>query len=181
MNYPQLSNVQFDTVDERLKVVMPLERNKLYLAIYSVLLGAWLAVTIWMLTLLFGTSLGELTTQFLVVWIIILIIWAYVWYRLGRSVWRWWQFYMAQREVLFVDSEILIIRRPLSLLGVTDAYDMAHVSPFYYQDEHEAVAFNYGSRGGLFGQGISRREAEDLIEYLNERFFPGAGDMDDYE
>lgn len=180
MNYPQLADVEFDTVDERLKVMMPLRRKGPYLFVYSVLLLAWVGATIWMLVLLFSTTLADLATQFLVVWAIILLIWAYIWYRLGRSVWRWWQYYAAQREVLFIDKEILIIRRPLSLLGVTDAYDMEHVSPFYYQDEHEAIAFNYGSRGGLFGEGIPRAQAQQLIAYLNDRFYPESIELDEY-
>ncbi len=180
MTYPQLSNIEFDSIEDRLKVVMPLQRKRPYLAVYSVLLATWIGATIWMLILLFGASTRGLSTQFIVIWVIILLIWAYVWYRLGRSVWRWWQYYMARREVLYIDKEILIIRRPLSLLGVTDAYDMQHVSPFYYQDEHRAVAFNYGSRGGLFGEAIPRDEAGELIAFLNRRFFPGAGDPDDY-
>ena len=91
MSYPQLSNVEFDTVDERLKVVMPLTRKLPYLAVYSILLLAWIGATIWMISLLFSTSTRELSTQFVVVWIILLIIWAYIWMRLGRSVWRWWR------------------------------------------------------------------------------------------
>lgn len=180
MSYPQLSNVQFDMVEERLKVMMPLPRKIPYLVVYSILLLAWIAATIWMISLLFSTSTRELTTQFVIVWTIILLIWAYIWFRLGRSVWRWWQYYMATRELLFLDDKILIIRRPLSLLGVTDAYDMQHVSPFYYQEEHKAAAFDYGSRGGLFGEGLAREEAEALIAFLNDRYFPDAGDFDDF-
>lgn len=177
--FPEIAQVQFDTVDERLKVVMPLQRNSLFLGVYSVLLLTWIAVTVWMVTLLLGADTAGLATQFLVVWIILLLIWAYIWYRLGGMVWRWWQYYAATREVLFIDAEILIVRRPLSLLGVTDAYDMEHVSPFYYNAKHEAVAFDYGSRGGLFGSGISASAAEDLIDYLNARFYPHAGDFVD--
>lgn len=179
MNFPDIQDVEFDTVDERLKVVMPVERSWPYFLVYSILLLAWIGVTIWMLSLLFGTSPSQLPTQFLIVWIIVLLIWAYIWYRLGRSVWRWWQYYAATREVLFVDSEILIVRRPLSLLGVTDAYGMEHVSPFYYNDAHESVAFDYGSRGGLFGSGIGRRDAQRLIHYLNDRFHPHAGELEE--
>ena len=75
--------------------------------------------------------------------------------------------------MLFLDGQTLIVRRPLSLAGVTDAYDMRHVSPFYYQEKHEAIAFDYGSRGGLFGTGLARPEAEALIGVLNGRYFKG--------
>lgn len=170
--FPEIEKIQFDTVDERLKVVMPVERNWPFFGVYTVLLVTWVGVTGWMLVLLFGISISELTTQFLIVWAIILLIWAYVWYRLGRMVWRWWQYYASTREVLFIDSDVLIVRRPLSLLGVTDAYGMEYVSPFYYSEKHEAVAFDYGSRGGLFGSGVGREEAQQLIDFLNRRFYP---------
>jgi len=179
MSILPIEGVQFDTVDERLKIVLPLQRKWHYLAVYSVLLLSWIGVTGWMLVLLFGSSVRELATQFVIVWAIILLIWAYVWYRLGSHVWRWWQYYFAQREVLFVDEDILIIRRPLSLLGVTDAYDMEHVSPFYYNDNHRAVAFDYGSRGGLFADGIRREDAQRLIDFLNRRFYPETAELDD--
>lgn len=177
--FPEIEQVQFDMVDERLKVVMPLQRKRLFLGVYSVLLLTWIVVTVWMVSLLLGAETSGLTTQFIVVWIILLLIWTYIWYRLGGMVWRWWQYYAATREVLFIDGEILIVRRPLSLLGVTDAFDMEHVSPFYYSAKHEAVAFDYGSRGGLFGSGISVTAAQDLIDYLNARFYPHAGDLED--
>lgn len=178
-DFPQIERVQFGIVDERLKVVMPLYRQWPFLVTYTVLLLAWIGATGWMLALLFGADTTDLTTQFMIVWIVILLIWAYIWYRLGRMVWRWWQYYAATREVLFVDDDILIIRRPLSLLGVTDAFDMDHVSPFYYSDKHTAIAFDYGSRGGLFATGVARAEAEQLIAYLNDRYFPNAVLFDD--
>lgn len=178
-NFPEIEQVQFDAVDERLKVIMPLQRNRLFLGVYSVLLLTWVGVTVWMVTLLLGADTSGLATQFIVVWVILLLIWAYIWYRLGGMVWRWWQYYAAMREVLFINGEVLIVRRPLSLLGVTDAYDMEHVSPFYYSTKHGAVAFDYGSRGGLFGSGISVNAAQELIDYLNARFYPHAEGLDD--
>lgn len=172
MNLPPLKDVQYERTDQRLKVVMPAERNHIFFGLYTLLMLVWLGVTVWMLVLLFGTSLSGLSTTFLVVWLIIMLVWAYVWFRLGRSVWRWWQFYAATREILFIDEEILIIRRPLSILGVTDAYDMEHVSPFYYSEKNGALAFDYGSRGGLFGRGLERGDAEALLAALNRLYFP---------
>ncbi|HSM55895.1 MAG TPA: hypothetical protein VK879_07045 [Candidatus Sulfomarinibacteraceae bacterium] len=172
MSFPIIDDVEFEQQEKRLKVIMPAHRQQAYFALYSILLVAWIGVTIWMLGLLFGTSLQGLTTMFVVVWVIILIIWAYVWYRLGRMVWYWWQYFTATREVLFVDQEILIVRRPLSILGVTDAYDMQHVNPFYYSEKYDAIAFDYGSREGHFGQSLPRPDAEQVIEVLNSRFFP---------
>jgi len=181
MNYPDIAGVTFEETPERLKVVLPVRRQWPYLLVYSVLMLTWLGATVWMLTLLFGVSRGDMSVRFLIVWVIILLIWAYLWYRLGSFVWRWWQYFAATREILLVSPATLIVRRPLSLLGVTDAYAMEHVSPFYYSEKNRAVAFDYGSRGGLFGLGLERLAAQELINVLNRRFFPNALDDDDEE
>ncbi|NLF63802.1 MAG: hypothetical protein GX579_04305 [Chloroflexi bacterium] len=181
MNYPDIAGVTFEETPERLKVVLPVRRQWPYLLVYSVLMLTWLGATVWMLTLLFGVSRGDMSVRFLIVWVIILLIWAYLWYRLGSFVWRWWQYFAATREILLVSPATLIVRRPLSLLGVTDAYAMEHVSPFYYSEKNGAVAFDYGSRGGLFGLGLERPAAQELIAALNRRFFPHALDEDDEE
>lgn len=181
MNYPDIAGVTFEETPERLKVVLPVRRQWPYLLVYSVLMLTWLGATVWMLTLLFGVSRGDMSVRFLIVWVIILLIWAYLWYRLGSFVWRWWQYFAATREILLVSQATLIVRRPLSLLGVTDAYAMEHVSPFYYSEKNRAVAFDYGSRGGLFGLGLERLAAQELINVLNRRFFPNALDDDDEE
>ncbi len=172
MNYPRIADVTFEETPERLKVVLPVRRQWPYLLVYSGLLLTWLGATVWMLVLLFGVSRGEMSVSFLIVWVIILLIWAYLWYRLGSFVWRWWQYFAAAREILFVSPAMLVVRRPLSLLGVTDAYAMEHVSPFYYSEKYRAVAFDYGSRGGLFAQGLELPAAQELILVLNRRFFP---------
>lgn len=179
MKYPRIADVTFEETPERLKVVLPVRRQWPYLLVYSALLLIWLGATVWMLVLLFGASRGDMSVAFLVVWVIILLIWAYLWYRLGSFVWRWWQYFVADREILFMSPAMLIVRRPLSLLGVTDAYSMEHVSPFYYSEKYGAVAFDYGSRAGLFGQGLEPPAAQELIAALNRRFFPHALEDDD--
>lgn len=184
MNLPAINNVEFEEQENRLKVVMPLQRHWPYFTTYSILLLIWVGATGWMLGILLGqifrtTDFG-LTALFVVVYIIIILIWSYLWYRIGKSIVRYWQYYAALREILFIDTYRLIVRRPLSIFGVTDAYDMAHVSPFYYSDKHQAIGFEYGSRGGLFGQGLSREEAGRLIEVLNDHFFPGRQQVEDF-
>lgn len=179
MDFPQIEDVQFEFAGDRLKVVLPAERNWIYLALYSLLLLVWLGVTIWMVGLLFGTAIGDLPTGFLIVWIIILLVWAYIWYRLGRHVWRYWQYYVAKKEILFVDDELFIVRRPLSLLGVTDAYAMEHAGSLYYSDKYNGIAFDYGSRGGVFARGLERGEAERLISTLSGHFFPAASEPEE--
>jgi hypothetical protein len=184
MDDPRIDGVTVEETPERLKVVLPLRRQWPFFLVYSVLMSAWIGVTVWMLFLLFQTSRGQMGLFYFIVWVLILLVWAYLWYRLGRFVWRWWQYYAATREILFIDPTLLIVRRPLSLLGVTDAYAMEHVSPFYYSEKHAAIAFDYGSRGGVFGQTLAQAQAQQLIAALNRRFFPHAstaGDDDEDE
>ena len=85
MNYPDIAGVTFEETPERLKVVLPVRRQWPYLLVYSVLMLTWLGATVWMLTLLFGVSRGDMSVRFLIVWVIILLIWAYLWYRLAVS------------------------------------------------------------------------------------------------
>lgn len=178
MIYPQIEGVTFDENEERLKVAFPVRRHRLFLSLYTVLLLVWLGVTGWMLYLLFAADISQLGLTFLVVWILILLVWAYVWYRLGRNIWRWWQYYMATRELLLIDAETLVVHRPFFFLGVTDAYAREHISPFRYDEEEEAIAFAYGARAGKFAAGLAETPARRLVATLNRRFFPGAVEED---
>lgn len=171
---PPIENVEYEDSAERVRVVMPVERHPLFLAVYTILFLVWIGVTFWMLIGIFDTPIRALPLGFSVVWVVILLIWAYVWYRLGRHVWRWWQYHAASREILYVYDDLLVVRRPLSIFGVTDGYDMEHVGQFYYSDEHKAVTFSYGSRGGFFGHALPPADARRLIALLNRRFFSGA-------
>lgn len=179
MSNSPIDGVTFEETPERLKVVLPLRRQWPFLLVYSALMLTWIVVTVWMLVRLFQTSRGDMSLLYVIVWGLILLVWAYFWYRLGRFVWRWWQYYAAVKEILFINRELLIIRRPLSLLGVTDAYAMEHVSPFYYSEKQQAIAFDYGTRGGLLGQALGHESAQNVIDTLNRRFFPHALDDDD--
>ena len=68
MNYPDIAGVTFEETPERLKVVLPVRRQWPYLLVYSVLMLTWLGATVWMLTLLFGVSRGDMSVRFLIVW-----------------------------------------------------------------------------------------------------------------
>lgn len=172
MNYPTIEHIEFEENDERLKITMPVERNWPLFGAYCFLLLLWVGATGWMLGLLFRQSLSSLPGFFLIVYLILLLIWIYIWWRLGRMVWRWWQYYAATRELFFVYKDMVIVRRPLSLLGVTDAYDRRHAEHYYFSDKHQAIAFNFGSRGVLFGGSLPRTSADQLIFWLNSRYFP---------
>lgn len=178
MIYPQIEDVTFDENEERLKVLFPVRRHSLFLALYTLLLLVWLGVTGWMLALLFAADISQLGLAFLIVWIIILFVWAYIWYRLGRNIWRWWQYYMATREMLLIDEETLVVHRPFFFLGVTDAYALEHVSPFRYDEKEAVIAFDYGARAGNFAAGLPEPAARRLVAALNRRYFPGAEEPD---
>ena len=100
-----------------------------------------------------------------------LLVWLYLWYRLGKILWRLWQYYASTREIVFIDKKRLIIRRPVSILGITDAYDFEHVSPFYFSSKHECPGFDYGNQRVYFGQDLSGGSAQKLVEMLNDRYF----------
>jgi hypothetical protein len=164
------ATIQISEEADRLKVVIPERINWFILGLYSVALVAWLAmlaVIMFYLTRGFSTNL---------VLIILLVIWIGVWLMFGRFLWKRWQNQAANREILFIDGEQLILRRPVSLLGLTNSYDFQHVSPFYYSDRHHCVAFDYAYLHVYFGQGISREQADSLINGLNSRYFPEQGE-----
>lgn len=173
---PQINHVSYEHTPERLKIILPVKPSKPLIAVYSAILLAWVIITVGGAIYLFTIPTAHLTTTFKVLWVILLLIWTYVWLRLGGIIWRYWQFNVANREIVYISAETLIIRRPVSILGLTDAYDRRHVGAFYYQEKYQAIAFDYGSRGGLFGQGLAETEAQKLIRALNQRYFPNAID-----
>jgi hypothetical protein len=87
----------------------------------------------------------------------------------------------ASRELLFIDDEELVYRRPVSLLGHTAAYDLAHVTPFYFSDVHNCLAFDYAYLHVYFGYDLPRESAEALIAEVNQQWFPDMMPADDAE
>ncbi|MFN2117880.1 MAG: hypothetical protein ACK2U0_07125 [Candidatus Promineifilaceae bacterium] len=174
---PELQNVQFEQTEERLKIILPTQNKLLWLIVYSVLMLIWAAGLIWGIVFIFRDVAfsGE---RYAIVFTIMLLIWLYIWYRLGKILWKQWQYYAARREILFIEPERFIIRRPVSLLGITDAYDMEHVSPFYFSEEESCPGFNYGSRRIYFGQELDAPSGEQLVKYLNGVVF---ADLDEDE
>jgi signal transduction histidine kinase len=178
---PIIRNVHFEQTEDRLKVVYPTQRKPVWLLVYSLLLVIWVVGLIWGIVFVLRDVAfsGE---RFAIVFTIMLLIWLYIWYRLGRIVWQQWQYYAARREILFLEKDRLIIRRPVSLLGITDAYDMDYVSPFYFSEEELCPGFQYGSRRIYFARGLDRESAKRLVSTLNDRQFghDAFEDSDDY-
>lgn len=87
-------------------------------------------------------------------------------------MWSRWQFQLADRELIFFDDKQLIIRRPVSILGLTTVYDIKHVGPFYYSERHDCPAFDYAFLHVYFGQGLEKEVARRLVGELNSLIFP---------
>lgn len=176
-----ISNVHFEQTPERLKVVLPVKRNWFLIILYTAMVLAWLVLLAG--GILFMVREAALSGErYAIVFTIMLLILLLILYRLGRrAVWQPWMSLLAKREILFINKEELIIRRPVSLLGTTDFYDMAHVAPFFYLEERRAMAFNYGQFRTEFGHSLGRPEAERLIITLNNLYFPNRGEEEDEE
>ncbi len=166
----EIENVDMEQAQEKTKIVVPTRRRPLWLLLYTVMLIVWAAGMIWgvLFTIRDIAFSGE---RYAIAFTIMMLIWLYIWYRLGRIVWQQWQYYAARREIIFIDEERLIIRRPVSKLGSTDAYDIDHVSPFYYSDEESCPGFQYGSRRIYFARGLHEQAAKELIELLDKLCF----------
>ena len=170
-----MPRVLFEENQDRLKVTIPLQRQWLFWVSYTVMLLLWLGATggaLMRLREIFQSGNFGFEGVFLWAWFAILLLIAWGWWYLGRQVWRRWQYYTANRELLFFYKDSLVVRRPLSLLGVTDGYAWAHVSPFVYDAKYDSVAFDYGSQRIPIGLTLPKAEAEALLEALNGRFFP---------
>jgi hypothetical protein len=157
-----------DTIEEledSLKVTVPIERNWGLLILFSFTLIVWLGMLIIILTYLIGRSSSSIVQT------VILIIWVLVWLRFGRFLWNRWQYFAANREILFVDQEQVVIRRPVSILGHTTTYDRQHIGEFYISERHQCPTFDYAYLNVYFGQSLAMEEAEALVGELNARLF----------
>ncbi len=173
----EITGATFEETSERLKIVLPLKRQVVYLAIYSVLLIVWLGMFAY--GIFFMATIAFSGERFAFAFTAILLLFLFVLYRLGKMMWRQWQFYVASREILFLYEGHMIIRRPVSFLGITTGYDRQYIRPFYYDDEQHSPAFAYGSQYVLLGRSLDRREAETLVQFLNGRYFPDYEPYDD--
>ncbi len=172
---PEFKTIQFEESDERLKIVWPIPRNWFLFGLFSLALIVWLVMLVGMAIYLARDVMGA-GERCTFVFSAMLLIWLFIWFRFGHILWTRWQFYAADREILFIDEERLIIRRPVSILGITDAYDRQHISPFYFHEKHHCPVFDYGYQHVYFGEGLVPDEARTLLTLLNGRFFP---DLDD--
>ncbi|MCI0395092.1 MAG: hypothetical protein L0332_26385 [Chloroflexi bacterium] len=163
------TRVVFEETPARLKVVIPDKTNWLLFGLYSLALLVWLGMFVVVLRFLFqGPGNAVLA--------ILLFLWSLIWLWFGRFLWGRWQYYAANREILFIDREQLILRRPVSILGLTTSYDRRHAGPFYYSDKHHCPAFDYAYQHVYFGHSLPAAEAQQLVKTLNARYFPDEED-----
>ncbi len=174
---PSIENIEFDENKERLKVILPVKKHWVYLVLYSGMLLTWVGMFVF--GLLFTWRMAFSGERFAFVFTVMLLVLLYLLVRLGRIVWGQWQYYAASREILFVHNEMLIVRRPVSIFGMTTAFDRAHVTPFYYSEKHHCPAFDYGHQHVYFGHDLPENPAGRLIGYLNARYHPHYDEDDD--
>jgi len=171
-----IENVTLEESEERIKIVIPLKHRWPYLLIYSLLLLVW--VGMFGYGLVYTWQIATSGEGFALAFTFLLLLFLFVLYRLGKMIWRQWQYYIANREILFLYEDHMIVRRPVSLFGITTGYDRQHMRPFYYDEEQHGPAFEYGSLYVLIGQTLGRAEAEELVRFLNGRYFPDFEDED---
>ncbi|MGH2538011.1 MAG: hypothetical protein ACRDHL_11500 [Candidatus Promineifilaceae bacterium] len=160
--------ITFSETAERLKVVIPARRNGLLIALTSVAMLVWLV----MLGIL-GTALITRFALNLVLTTLVFL-WLLIWLWFGRFLWRRLLDALADREILFIDADQLILRRPVSILGATAGYDRNFVSPFYFSAKHDCPAFDYAYQHVYFGHSLPPEKAKALVDELNGRYFPDA-------
>lgn len=173
----ETDGIHFQETPEWLKIVLPVRRNWLLFVLFTVLLAVWIVMLV--VGIVFTVRDVAMSGEpFAFVFTVMLLVLLFILFRFGRILWGQWQYYTANREIIFVNEDRLIVRRPVSILGTTDAYDMKHVSPFYYSEKHDCPAFDYAYQHVYFGRDLERDGAEGLIAYLNERYFAGLDDED---
>lgn len=166
---PLISGVHFEQTPERLKIVLPAKRVWPYLIIYTILVVIWLVMLVGGVVYLIDILLSGATYRF--VFAVMILIMLLVLFRFGRFLSREWATYLSNREVLFVNNDEFIVRRPVSIWGNTDVYDMQHVTLVYERESQNALAFDYGYRHIVFGGGLEIDARRVLAGYLNETYF----------
>ncbi len=160
-----MSEIRIEETEDQTKIILPVQRNWLLVGLYTLALVIWVVGLIVIMLSMFDEGRTAVLNCMVLVW---LLIWGLV----GKTLWKQWQRYISSREILFLTDDRLILRRPVSMLGSTDAYDRAHLSPFNYDDNRHAIGFDYANHRISFGHTLSIDDAHALINQLNGRYFP---------
>lgn len=165
-----ISDVHFEQSPERLKVVLPIKRHWPYLILYSILALLWIVMMVWgaiyLLQILFSSQSYRFIFALMIAVLLVIL------FRFGKFLFRQWATYLSAREILFINLEELIVRRPVSIFGNTDVYDMAHVTPFYEAANPPSLAFDYGYRHIHLGEALAPEARRALRDHLNHTYFP---------
>lgn len=167
-----ITGVHFEQTPERLKIVLPVERNPFLVLLYTVLLVLWLGLMIG--AIVFGFQMAFSGERYAFAFTVMILVFLYILYRFGKVLWREWGRLVANRQIMFINNEELILRRPVSIWGNTDSYDMEHVQPFYVDAGSGSPMFDYGYRHVPFAEPLNAVGAGELVRYLNSRYFPDA-------
>ena len=173
-----IGRITFADSPEWLKVTMPVQRNWFLLIIFALSLLVWVGMSIWML-IFFVQDVIIARPRAAFVLGVIVVVWLVIWYYVGRIVSRRFQYYATPHELLFINKERLIVRRPFSIWGLTDAFDMSHVRPFYISEKHNCPTFDYGNQKVYFGAALTDEEAAGLLKTLNTLYVRGDDPDDD--
>lgn len=168
---PMISSVHFEQTPERLKIVIPANRSWPYLILYSILAVLWLGMMIGGIIYVIQILYSGQSYRFLFALMILILL--LILFRFGRFLGRQLAQYLSNREVLFINQEELIVRRPVSIWGNTDVYDMEHVTPIYLSDTLNTLGFDYGYRHVYFGKRLNLESRQALCRFLNDTYFQG--------
>lgn len=166
-----ISGVHFEQTPERLKIVLPSKRRWQYLILYTILVLAWCVMMVWGVVFFIQIILSGESYRFVFGAMILILL--FILFRFGRFLFRQWAQQLSNREVVFINLEELIFRRPVSIWGNTDVYDMKHVTPFYESGNPRALAFDYGYRHIYMGEALTPDARQSLRQFLNQTYFPG--------
>ncbi len=174
---PLISAVRFEQSPERLKIVMPIRRNWPLLTVYSILGITWFLMLIG--GVIFTVRVAFSGESYAFVFVAILLVFLLILFRFGRFLLRQWATYLSNRELIFINREELIVRRPVSIWGNTDVYDMKFVAPFYVSVKPAALAFDYGYRHVYVAEALPPEARQTLGQFLNDTYFPDPAGEDD--
>ena len=166
-------NIFIEEEDQWQKVIMPAEKSAPLFIFYTIALILWAVAMVWMVYELFQPFPIERPFFSVFTFRAFLLGWIWVWrWFAKRFLWGFWQYYAANREILFINDEEFIVRRPVSLLGVTNVYDMKHITAIFYDEKKESPTLQYGVRPIHFGQALTPSESTELISMIAHRHFP---------
>jgi hypothetical protein len=174
-------NILIEEEERWQKVIMPAEKSTFLFIFYSIAMILWAISTIWIIYQIFqplGIDRPFMTKAiYRLIWFGLLV----TWYWFAKNfLWGFWQYYAANREILFINEEEFIIRRPVSLLGVTNVYDMKHIEAIYHDEEKDSPTLQYGVQPVHFGQALSTKEGIELISMLTHRHFSHLEDDEEF-